>query len=210
MSTNKNINIIEQTIASREIILEMLHYRGYDISKYQNHTPEELKLLLSNGLMDMELTHTTNNKELYVKYLILNKIKNITLTKEINELILNHFKDKNNNNYEIIIIIKDRKTDSLQAVIDSYLANKYNIQVFWIKNLLYNVLNHEFQPQFRVLNSTEIIELRKKFNIQKNGLPIISKNDPVAQYIGMVPGNICEIIRNSETSGKYLTYRICV
>jgi len=210
MSKHNSINIIDNAVDSRPFILEMLELRGYDISKYKDNTTDELKMLISKGLLDMELTNPNNQKKVFVKYLILNKIKNITLTKEINELIFNHFSNINNSEYEIIIVIKDKKTDSLQNVIDSFISHKYNIQVFWIKNLLYNVLKHDLVPLHRILTPEEYSVVKKKYNIQKNGLPIISRNDPVAQYMGMLPGNVCEITRKSETSGKYLSYRLCV
>ena len=43
-----------------------------------------------------------------------------------------------------------------------------------------------------------------------NQLPEISRFDPVAQAIGMRPGNICEIIRPSKTAIYAPYYRICV
>ena len=209
MSYTKNSStILNEVIVSRKHILEMLKCRDYDISKYENQSHEELKILIANEDLDMELENT-QKKQLYVKYLILNKIKNTTLEKEINELILNRYLDKNNEDFDLIFIIKDRKTVSLQKVIDSYIAKKYNIQVFWIKNLLYNVLEHDSVPKHRIITNEECIELKKKYNIQKNGMPLINRNDPVAQYLGMLPGNICEITRKSETSGEYLTYRLC-
>ena len=41
-------------------------------------------------------------------------------------------------------------------------------------------------------------------------MPIILRNDAVAQYMGMKTGDMCEITRKSETSGTYKSYRICV
>jgi len=84
MSKHNSINIIDNAVDSRPFILEMLELRGYDISKYKDNTTDELKMLISKGLLDMELTNPNNQKKVFVKYLILNKIKNITLTKEIN------------------------------------------------------------------------------------------------------------------------------
>lgn len=207
---NNSLNIIDNAVDSRPFILEMLELRGYDTSNDRDKSSDELKMLISKGLLDMELTNPNNQKRVFVKYLILNKIKNITLTKEINELIFNHFNDLNNTDFEIIIIIKDKKTDSLQGVIDHFISHKYNIQVFWIKNLLYNVLEHVLVPEHRIITPDEYSLVKKKYNIQKNGLPIISRNDPIAQYMGMLPDNVCEITRKSETSGKYLSYRLCV
>jgi DNA-directed RNA polymerase subunit H (RpoH/RPB5) len=40
--------------------------------------------------------------------------------------------------------------------------------------------------------------------------PDISRFDPVAQIIGIRPGQVCEIIRPSKTAISAYYYRICV
>ena len=164
---NNSLNIIDNAVDSRPFILEMLELRGYDTANHIDKTSDELKMLISKGLLDMELTNPNNQKRVFVKYLILNKIKNITLTKEINELIFNHFNGVNNSDFEIIIIIKDKKTDSLQNVIDTFISHKYNIQVFWIKNLLYNVLKHVLVPEHRIITPDEYSLVKTKFAVLK-------------------------------------------
>ena len=116
-------NLISDIITSRKYILNMLKLRGFDISKYESHTNEELKILIDNQELDMVTTLVEDNtKMVYVKYLVLkNKIKNNTLEKEISELLFNNLKDKNQEDYEIIIIIKDKPSDSLLKVIDNIL-----------------------------------------------------------------------------------------
>ena len=43
-----------------------------------------------------------------------------------------------------------------------------------------------------------------------NQFPIISRFDPVAQSIGIRPGQVCEIIRPSKTAIIAPYYRVCV
>ena len=56
-----------------------------------------------------------------------------------------------------------------------------------------------------------------RFNREKNynvihdsNLPEISRFDPVALLLGMKPGQICKITRNSKTAIHAPYYRVCV
>ena len=52
--------------------------------------------------------------------------------------------------------------------------------------------------------------MKKRYNIVNDTeLPEISRYDPVAQAIGMRPGQICKIIRPSKTAITTDYYRIC-
>jgi DNA-directed RNA polymerase subunit H (RpoH/RPB5) len=54
-------------------------------------------------------------------------------------------------------------------------------------------------------------EMMKRYNItEKTQLPDISRFDPVAQVIGIRPGQICEIKRPSKTAIFSLYYRVCM
>jgi DNA-directed RNA polymerase I, II, and III subunit RPABC1 len=217
MSANKNDkNVIQDIINSRKHILNMLSIRGYDISTYENCSSEELLVKIetennqNQNFLDIE-THKLEDptKKIFVRYLWRQaKIKTNTLENVIKDLIPGG--DVNKDDYEIIIICKDKKTESIQKTIDKFVSNKYHIQYFWIKTLLYNILEHDFVPHHRILSDEEKIQIKKKYNITNNQMPIILRNDAVAQYMGMKTGDMCEITRKSETSGEYKSYRICV
>lgn len=205
-------NILFDTLVSRKYILEMLEKRNYDTSEYKTQGSEELKILFQTNSLDIVI-HKNNdpNKIAIVKYLVTKpKIKINSLEKEISELLNSDLLiNKPLEEYEIIILLKDKKSDSLQKVMDKCISRGIFIQLFWIKNLMYNPMEHRFVPKHEIISNDEYMEVIKKFNIQNNGIPIIYMNDPIAQYLGMRIGQVCKITRTSDTCGKYITYRIC-
>jgi len=80
-----------------------------------------------------------------------------------------------------------------------------------IKRLQFNILEHVLVPDHRVLNNSEVEKIKLKYNIiDDSQFPDISRFDPVAQIIGIRPGQVCEIIRPSKTAINAYYYRICV
>lgn len=215
MTTKNDKSVILDIINSRANILNMLHIRGYDISTYKNCSSEELFVKIeadtnqNQNFLDIETCKIDNpDKKMVVRYLWRQtKIKTNTLENVIKDLIPDGV---NKDDLEIIIICKDKKTESIQKTVDKFVTNHYHIQYFWIKTLLYNILEHDFVPHHRMLDENEKTLIKKQYNITNNQMPIILRNDAVAQYMGMKSGDMCEITRKSETSGTYKTYRICV
>jgi DNA-directed RNA polymerase subunit H len=79
-----------------------------------------------------------------------------------------------------------------------------------LKRLQFNILEHILVPPHRVLTTDEAILIRKKYNVVDDSqFPDISRFDPVAQAIGIRPGDVCEIIRPSKTAISAPYYRIC-
>ena len=82
--------------------------------------------------------------------------------------------------------------------------------IFNLKQLQFNILEHELVPPHRILNNTEENEVRQRYNIQKDSqFPEISRFDPVALSIGLRPHMVCEIIRPSKTAIESKYYRLC-
>ena len=60
------------------------------------------------------------------------------------------------------------------------------------------------------MDKSEIKIMMEKNNINDiSKLPTIRREDPVAKFIGMRPGDICEITILSPHSGSYKKYRLC-
>ena len=113
---------------------------------------------------------------------------------------------------DLIIVIKDKCSDSLLALISAiYNKDKIFFNVYNYNNYLFNILEHERVPKHTLLTDSQKEAISKKYNVLKDSeYPEISRFDPVAMAIGLKPGQLCEIERSSPTSLTTKYYRICV
>ena len=111
----------------------------------------------------------------------------------------------------LIIVIKQEPNDPLLNIINQIWEQEgIFIIIFNIKRLQFNILKHDYVPQHVILSEEEAKKVNLKFNIKDNkDFPQISRFDPVAQAIGMRPGQICKILRPSKTAIISEYYRYC-
>ena len=212
------MNFLNKLTQSRGTILEMLELREYNYDKYKEYTSAELDIMLKNMNsklnyedmpLDIKCNHISEDKKCVLKY-ILSRIRVSNLKTLIGELLEYEVISSNDT---IIFIVKDKinNLDSFYNMFDNFLeSNNIFIQIFSIDNLLRNITKHELVPKMRIVSETEKIQIKEKYNVESmNNMPIILKSDPVAKLYGVKSGDLCEIIRTSETSGVYISYRYC-
>jgi DNA-directed RNA polymerase subunit H (RpoH/RPB5) len=216
---------------SREHILDMLKFRGYNVDKFENYTDKEIISMIKShtagkfetkfdvGPLDLLLTKKKedgNEKEkIYVKYRLDDKFKTTeNLKAQIND-IYSYILDPD----DTLIILnvcrilpkpntKDKTDD--EFVKSFYLTKGYFIQIFGLENFLFNPNRNTAVPEHRVLTKAELIEVVKQYNITNlRNLPLIKRSEAQAKYIGLRPKQVCKIIQKNKTSGVSYAYRIC-
>jgi len=106
-----------------------------------------------------------------------------------------------------IIVCKEvLKSHSLKALDEA--RREYNLELFYIKELMFNVTHHRDVPKHTLLREEEKAALLKERKISEHQLKKILTSDPVTRYYAGKRGQVFRIERRSEISGITVEYRI--
>lgn len=194
---------------SRITILELLKEQGYNTSDYEGFSINEVNSMYQSKQMDMLVVNNKTNKKCYIKYHGNKNLKNTYVYDYIDDLFnMEQILTKND---DLLIIIKDEPNEPLLKLITNiWEQDGIYLNVFNIKRLQFNVLNHTLVPKHKVLSKEEALNIKKIYNIQDDSqIPTICRFSAPAQAIGLRPGELCEITRSSRTSINSKFYRIC-
>jgi hypothetical protein len=99
----------------------------------------------------------------------------------------------------------------LQARDKALQASNGSLQIFYTKELMYNPMKHVLVPPQEKMSDDDAKEILTLYSIKhKTQMPIISRNDIIARWLGLRHGDIVQTTRYTETSGTYYYYRCCL
>jgi len=210
MASKYEYGIVSRLYTSRKIYLQHLKEQGYDISPYETFSINEVNIMVQNNQQDMLVKHPGTGTKVYVSYQVEKALRPQNLHDMIDDLF--HLEKMLTTQDMLTIIVKDSPNDTLtNLVMNIYANDNIFINILYLDQLQFNVLEHSLVPVHTKLTHTESEEIKKRYNIQNNNeLPEISRFDPPAQMLGMRPGDMCHIIRPSKISVSVDNYRICV
>jgi len=74
----------------------------------------------------------------------------------------------------------------------------------------FNIFEHVLVPKHEIIAPDEREKMLSEYRVQSYQLPRLKASDPAVKAIGAKPGDIVRIIRDSQTAGKYISYRYVV
>ena len=215
MATQNSSGLVSLVYKSRKTVLDLMSKQNYAFDDYENFSVNEVNSMLQNKQLDMllekkEENPTTKRKnKIYIRYYLAKTLRPQNIQEIIDDLFnLEEILAKSDT---LMIIIKDDMNETMTNLLKHiWEQDGILIVIQSIKRLQFNILDHILVPSHRVLNNDEVAVVKDRYNIMDDTqFPDISRFDPVAQIIGIRPGQVCEIIRPSKTAIKSYYYRKC-
>lgn len=217
MTTAQNLSSqISSIYNSRNIILDLMKKQNYNVDEYDKFSINEVNTMKINNQLDMLLEKneedeiTKRKNKIYIKYYLGKMVRPANVHEMIDDLF----------NLEVILTKDDTLFIIIKEDMNETLINELKhiwekdgifIVIQNIKRLQFNILDHVLVPNHLVMKKSEIVRIMKKYNISDmHQFPDISRFDPVAQVIGLRPGQVCEITRSSKTAIEAKYYRVCI
>lgn len=216
MSSQNSSSNISSVYKSRKVVLELMQKQGYNTDEYENFSVNDVNSMFQNKQLDMLLEKKEadpgekNKKKIYITYYLAKTLRPQNVQEIIDDLF--NLEEVLTKDDTLMIIVKEEMNETLINLLKHiWEQDGILIVIQNIKRLQYNILEHVLVPDHRVLRKDEYQTIKERYNIMDDTqFPEISRFDPVAQIIGIRPGQVCEIIRPSKTSIQGNYYRICV
>ena len=230
MASQNTSSLISQIYKSRSVLLELMKKQNYNVQEYQGFSVNEVNTMKTNNQLDMILekftpgakidydekgnqedeTEEEQGDKVYIKYYLGKSLRPGNLQEMIDDLFT--VEEVLRKKDTLLVVVKDEVNDTLINTV-KHIWESENIFIILLplQRLQFNILEHVLVPEHRVLNEAEKIQVKNRYNIVNDGeFPELSRFDPVAQAIGIRPGQVCEIIRPSKTAVSAPYYRICI
>ena len=206
-----NSQIISHLFNSRKIILDLAKRRGFNVDEYINFTVNDILVMHTNKQLDMLLTNNDTGKKIFYKYHLTTKIRPAQVQDYIEDLFQLDDPPILTKNDDLVIIGKDDPNPALKNLLHlEYEQNQYYVNIYNFHNYRSNILDNDLVPDHRILSDEEKEKVAKQYNIMKDeNWPEISRFDPPAIAIGLRPGQVTEITRNSPTALETKYWRLC-
>jgi DNA-directed RNA polymerase subunit H (RpoH/RPB5) len=205
-------------LRSRQNVLDILDERGYDVAPYRNIAPDQILTLDENQAraLDIFVKQKPGGPAPCDRAVVIHMYwKRIRLS--LGTFVRDIFKEFEGTPNEvrktddIIVILNEEYHEAFdKASIQMWQKEKVRMTFFHIKQLVIHPGKHVLVPPHRKLTSEEAkAEMARLHISQRAQLPLIKHHDIQSRVLGLVPGDVVEILRPSATAGVERYLRLC-
>ena len=214
---NLEPGIADILLRSRQTILDILDDRGYDTTPYRNIAPEQILALAegSSRALDIVVKKRADPspsgavapcERAVVVYVMQDRIRLRlgTFTRDIYDDAITKADD-------LIVLLNEPYHEIFdKTALQMWQQQKARMTFFHIKQVVVHLGRHVLVPPHRKLTADEAkAEMARLHVTQKSLFPLIKHHDIQARLMGLVPGDLIEILRPSPTAGVARILRIC-
>lgn len=190
-------------------IREMLEIRGDDVSFLEEHADSVMRSRYYTELIDVGTDKTTVIFALS-KELVKNVVKQFKDAVDLLDIVNTYRGTKN-----FIIVVNDSPSSATVNILNQkdkeLTAIGGMLQIFHMKELMYNPMKHRLVPKHEKMSDADIRKCMDQYMLKtKTQFPIIHRTDVVARWLGLRHGDVVKITRYNETSGEYFYFRCCM
>jgi DNA-directed RNA polymerase subunit H (RpoH/RPB5) len=210
--------VADIVIRSRQTILDILDERGYDVTPYRNIAPDQILTLLEKNSRRLDIfarrkpDGSAPAERAVVVYSVDNRLR-MKLGTFFTDLVEHplcvgaEIKPTD----DIIVLLNEPYNEAFdRESLRLWQSQKTRLVFFHIKQVVVHPGRHTLVPPHRKLTEDEVkSELARLHLTQKSQLPLIKHHDIQSRVLGLVPGDIVEILRPSPTAGVARVLRIC-
>lgn len=216
-TTTMEPGIADIIIRSRHTILDILDDRGYDTTVYRNIAPAQI-VALAEGTpraLDIIVPKKPDSaapcERAVVLYAIQERIRGrlATFTRDLFDESTGP--DTIRRDDDIMVILNEQYHEAFDKTsLQMWQTEKVRMVFFHIKQVVVHPGRHVLVPPHRKLDADEAKTELARLHASKNQLPFIKHFDMQARVLGLVPGDVVEVLRPSPTAGIARALRVCV
>jgi DNA-directed RNA polymerase subunit H (RpoH/RPB5) len=195
------------------VLLDILKSRGLDVSEYEGFSKDHVARLYASNQMDLLLkTEGPPSKKVYVRYELerapdLHKLTDLFFESNGTEPAILTTED------DLIVVAKDPANDSkTDLMTDFWESRKVFVSILSLSDLQFNKFKAALVPSsIEILSEDDAKAVRAKYHVTDlQQLPTISRYDALGVLMGIRPGQMCKIQRDSVAALSLDFYRVCI
>jgi DNA-directed RNA polymerase subunit H (RpoH/RPB5) len=207
-------------IRSRQTLLDILDERGYETMPYRNIAGDQL-LALAEGApraLDIVVKKRADSEAPCEKAVVIYMIQDRMRTK-LDSTIRSFYMDPTaslaanavTKKDDLIVILNEPYHEAFdKASATMWQTDKARLSFFHIKQVVVHPGRHVLVPPHRKLTADAVrAEMERLHLSARSQLPLIKHHDIQARVLGLVPGDVVEVMRPSPTAGIARVLRVC-